>query len=512
MTRRSVRKAYDPVRPDAEAKERMLDHILSSASEMPPAGKDEPMKKRKIWRTLLIAAAIVLMACTAATAAELIRVHVESRDSFVSADGTIEFTMEIDEEVSGEYMPVLEVVPHQITPEEAERVAHTLFGDADFYEKTPDLPQVFTKDEIRRKIDRWSQYTTVEAVEELYGAWIGDGRAEEVVDLVESFIAEYEEKYKTAPEGDLYTPCDWTFKNESVYWHTEEELPYEDTSGYNDSIWAQLYVGDIPYAFCATNRDKEDFKVNSMYACISAGINPNGIDEEIFRARLCRTAEPTQAQLDAAMARAEAMLLEMDMGTWLIDQCFAKPLQISDDVTEYSICITAVPVLNGVPAVRVPQFYALRDAENPEASNYYYADVSFEFAPNGELLSFSMYSPVEIVDSVAYDGALPMERLLTHAKEHLTASNYGDYSYMPMVYTGDDELACRVAVTGLDYNLTRINKPGYEDRFYYVPGITLSGDVEYYEKGSGKVLLTKENTILLILNGTDGSVIDEAYN
>ena len=512
MTRRSVRKAYAPVRPDDAARERMLQNILSASSETPPAGKDGTMKKRKIWRTLLVAVAIVLMACTVAAAAELIRIPVQSEASFVSADGTIEFMMNIDEEVSGEFMPVLEVVPHQITPEEAKRVAYALFGEADFYEKIPDQAERYTKSEIRQKLDRWSQYTTVEAVQKLYGTWATDEKAEWVVELVESFIQEYEEKYETAPEGDLYTPCEWTFKNESVYWCTEEELPTADTSDYNDSIWAQLYLGDIPYTFSACNRDKEDFKVNTLSACISTGITPNGIDEEIFRARLCRTTEPAQEQLDAVKAKAEKMLADMDMGTWLVDGCYVETWQVSEDVTEYSIHVTAVPVLNGVPAVRVPQFYALRDAEDPTASNYYYADVEFDFAPSGQLMSFMMYSPIEIADSVEYDGVLPLDQLMTRAEEELTASNYGDYSFIPMVYSGDDELGCRITVTGLDYNLTRINKPGYTDRFYYVPGITLTGDVEYYEKGSGKVIDTFEKKTLLILNGTDGTVIDEEYN
>lgn len=511
MTRRSVRKAYAPVRPDEAAKARMLENILSASSETPPAGKDVPMKTRKIWRTLLVAAAIVLMACTVATAAELLRISVQSTDSFTSADGTIEFTMEIDEEVSGEYMPMLEVIPHQITAEEAKRVAYALFGDAEYYEQEPNRDANYSKSEIQHRIDRWSRYTTEEALQELYGSWMDSEQAADVLRIVESFIEKYKVKYETAPEENPHVPCDWTFKNASVYMIPADEIADTDLSDLNDNIEAQLYVDDIPYHFCASNRDKEDFKVNMLYATIATGITPNGIDEEIFKARLCRTAEPTQEQLDAAKAKAEAMLLEMDMGTWQIDQCALRTLEISESVTEYYIDVTAVPVLNGVPAVRVPQFYALRDAEDPTISNYFYADVGFEFAPNGELLSFMMYSPVEIVDSVNSGDVLSVETLLEKAKEYLTASSYGDYSYIPMAYSGDDRLLCRIDITGLDYNLTRINVPGYDDRFYYVPGITLTGDVEYYEEESGKVIHTMDQRTLIILNGMDGSVIEEEY-
>ncbi|MBQ7801137.1 MAG: hypothetical protein IJ375_02295 [Oscillospiraceae bacterium] len=470
------------------------------------------MKKRKIWRTLLVAAAIILMACTVATAAELIRVPVRSAETFGSADGTIEFTMNIDEEVSGEFMPVLEVAPHQITPEEAKRVAYALFGDTEYYEAEAAREENYSKSEIRQRLDRWSQYTTVEAVQELYGSWATEEKAQDVVEIVESFIQEYEELYETAPEDGTHIPCKWEFQSEAFYMLSADELADTDPGEWNSNIAAMISVDGIPFWFCASNRDKEDFKVNTLSACISTGITPNGIDEEIFRARLLRTQEPIQEQLDAAKAKAEKMLADMDMGTWLIDGCYVDTWQVSEDVTEYSIHVTAVPVLNGVPAVRVPQFYALRDAEDPTVSNYYYADVEFDFAPNGQLIDFTMYSPIEIVDSVEYDGVLSMDQLLEKAKDALTASNYGDYSYIPMVYSGTDELGCRVDVTGLDYNLTRVNKPGFTDRFYYVPGITLTGDVEYYEKGSSKVIETFEKETLLILNGTDGTVIDEAYN
>lgn len=502
MTRRSVRKAYEPVRPDEGARARMLHHILSSASEITPAGKDETMKKRKIFRTLLVAAIVVVMVCTVATAKDLIRIPVQNTDTFSSSDGTIEFTMMIDEEVSGEPMPMVEVVPHQITAEEAKRVAYAIFGEADYYEKVDNLAQFYTKAEIEQKLERWRQYTTREAVEALYGRWLSDS---DVVGLVEKFIDEYEQKLDTAPEEIPYTPCEWTFKNGSEYYYDYDSGVY-DPDDFNDQIWAQLYVGDIPYDFCASNRDKEDFKVNNIYAVVATGISPNGIDEEIFKARLLRTGKPTQAQLDAVKAKAEAMLAEMDMGSWRIDQCYVDELEISESVTEYTICVTAVPLLNGVPAVRVPQFTALRDAGDPTVKNYYYADVEFEFSPNGELWQFHMYSPIEIVDTVEGGETLAVDQLIDMAKEYLTSSTQTDYSFIPSIYSGDDTLRCRISVTDLNYNLTRTNLEGDTHRFCYVPGITILGTVEYYEEKSGEVLYTNECT-LLNLDGRDGSLI-----
>ena len=62
MKRRSVVKAYDPIRPDEAARERMLKNILSS--EISPAGKDERIMRKKMKPMVLvaiIAAAIMLM-------------------------------------------------------------------------------------------------------------------------------------------------------------------------------------------------------------------------------------------------------------------------------------------------------------------------------------------------------------------------------------------------------------------------------------------------------------------
>lgn len=497
MKKRSVQRAYENIRPDEEAKSRILQNILNS-SEIPPAEKDDTMKRRKGFRFIIVAAIIATLACTVVTAADMLRVPVQDNSVYLS-DNKVELLFDIDDEVSAEYMPMLEVKPHQITNEEAKRVAHVLFGDAAFYEKVANLKQYYTKAEIEQKLDRWSQYTTQESLGELYGKWMSDS---DVLELVNTFIERYQEKYKSAPEEIPYTPCEWTFKNGIAYYDDSSANP----ENFSDQIWAQLYVGDIPYDFCATNRDKEDFKVNSMYAVVATGISPNGIDEEIFKARLFRTQMPTQQQLDAVRAKAEAMLLQMDMGNWMIDQCYVDEKMISEEITEYRIIVTAVPVLHGVPVVRVPQFSALRDAENPIVKNYYYADVEFQFSPNGDLWLFDMQSPVEIVENLSIGETMSAQQLLDIAKGYLAECTPEDFSFIPSVYSGDDILCCRVYVNDLDYNLTRINKPGYTDRFYYVPGITVNGVVEYYEQNSGKVLWSEEST-LLNLDGRDGSII-----
>lgn len=59
MKKRSVQRAYQNIRPDEEAKARMLQNILLS-SEIPPAGKDDTMKHKKMRPMMLVAVVIVI--------------------------------------------------------------------------------------------------------------------------------------------------------------------------------------------------------------------------------------------------------------------------------------------------------------------------------------------------------------------------------------------------------------------------------------------------------------------
>ena len=66
MNRQKFRKAYESVRPDEEAQDRMLNHILLEASEIAPAGKDDTMKHKKM-RPMMLVAVIALVAAMTVT-------------------------------------------------------------------------------------------------------------------------------------------------------------------------------------------------------------------------------------------------------------------------------------------------------------------------------------------------------------------------------------------------------------------------------------------------------------
>lgn len=69
MKRKQIYDAFDTVRPDQAAKERMRSNILSQISDSQPAGKDVPMKKinkrRPLLAAAMIALALLLVGCAA---------------------------------------------------------------------------------------------------------------------------------------------------------------------------------------------------------------------------------------------------------------------------------------------------------------------------------------------------------------------------------------------------------------------------------------------------------------
>ena len=502
MKRRSVQKAFENIRPDEAAKNRMLRNILDS-SEIPLAEKNKPIKVRKIWRFVLVAVLMATLVGTAAIAEDLLKVPVKETAAFTSADGTIAFYLDIDNEVFGEVIPEVQVVPHFFTGEEAKHVATVLFGDAKFYEEEPYETVTFSKGEIQQKLERWKRYASVDALKELfpeysnYPEYIAD-----TLEVLNKFIAEYEERYVNAPNEIVHDPCRWELRNAIEYMFPQEEWEAYDTNDSNEEVNVRVITDGVHYTFCASQRDNETFRVNNISACIGDDVSPYNIDDAIRRAELCRTEEPTEEQLVVAKAKAENWLSQMQMGSWRVDECYSESY-IVGEFTEYRICVNAVPVFYGIPAMRREQISALRGREEGK-TYYYYTDINFEFAPNGELLYFHMYSPVDIVSSNYGDQMLSIEELMEIAKEKLIASSASNYGIFPEI---SNVIGCRITVRDVDYSLTRMTDQDTRQTFVYSLGASLSGDVEYYNMVSGQIVDVEENRVLLVLDALNGDIV-----
>lgn len=427
-------------------------------------------------------------------------------ESFTSTDGSVTFLLTVDQQVTAADMPVVEVKPHFFTEEDAKRAATALFGDANFYEQEPDEVNHLSKSEIQEKLQRWSQFTSEDALDELYGS-NAHGNA---IPVIQKFIQEYTELCETASVEGSHVPAQWQFRKGFEYFMLPDEiaeLPESELSTDNDEICLQTTVNDIPYAFSVSNRDQKDFKVNMLFAFIEGGMGPNNLDDVYFKFKVCQTPEPTQEQVDAIRKKAETILEEMDLGQWKVDRCYWEA-RWGYSSSQYIVHVDAVPVLNGMAAIRQPQLDNLRN-EDAYASNYYYTDVNFEFSANGDLVRLWMYSPLDIVETVNPNVAVQsFDDMMETAKQYLSYSDMYAYSFGPFVGNIDEDVNCTVTISQLDYNLMRVKVPNSDDHYYYVPGITLRGVVRYEGKNSGKLYYESvEPELLVAINGVDGSII-----
>ena len=418
-------------------------------------------------------------------------------DSFKSTDGKVDFTFQIHEEVPAGPMPVVEVVPHFLTGEEAKQAAYSLFGDVEMLEARPYFSETYSKEEIREKINRWSTYCTDDAITSLYGRPMANG-----ANVVRIYIDDYTHKLETAPETVVQDLCHWEYRESWKYAYTPEQVAAENIAiSVDDEINAEILVDRIPYLFTALTRDESDYQYNTFSAEPNYGPNPINIDNQILRAQVCQVSKPTQEQIETVRGKAQKILSDMGIGTWYIDGCEVQTTT-HGEVVEYEIVIQAAPTFSGFRAVRQPQIGGIKNTE-PFAQNYNMTEVVFHYAPDGTLLSFKMTAPVDELRVVNSNPAvLSVDALAERAKNHMQLSDAYTYGAV-----GKENLACRIDINHMDYGLSRIKVPNTDYNYYYVPSAIFYGTVEITDKTTGELFFYLENQAFLDLNAVDGSVI-----
>lgn len=412
---------------------------------------------------------------------------------FDSTDGSVHFTVTFDEELPKTSMPVVEVAPHFFTSEDAQNVAFALFGDATFYEAEAEMHPVYSKEEIRKKIERWST-----------GAASGS--------IADKFIQEYSLLMEEAPEENPHKLCDWQFKSEWYYFYGENE-EYKASDPGNDMICASVNVNDVPYRIRITTRNRSDFVINNIAVFPYDGASPGGIDESLFRDMLCDDVKPDEKKIDEIKEQAMDILFKMNLGDWEIDNCTIED-DGSSTKSRYTITITAVPVFEGTAALRTAQLSSLK-GKSEYASNYYYSNVEFEFSSGGNLLSFNMKSPVDVI-SVANPSVkvLEFDELVKIAENQLKLSDAYAYDILGAAEV-EKEIRSKVDIMDVSYGLIRIKKKNAENSYYYVPAMQFFGNSELYN-GKGELLadtysIWGKEASILELNAVDGSVIRVGY-
>ncbi|MDO5401050.1 MAG: DUF6034 family protein [Eubacteriales bacterium] len=419
-------------------------------------------------------------------------------NEFLSTDGNVEFQVNIDTCISNADMPIAEVSPHFLTGAECKKIAEIFLGDAVFYEKD----QVLSQGEIQQCLQRWIPYTDRDAMRDLLPP-TGESTIDWRIELLKKSVKAYSEAYESAPVENPHKLCEWVFRQDSYYSPILAEESSRNAYEENQSIQAIAYVNEIPYYFYASIRDSEDFKLSSLYMYpVEYALG----DKAMYIAELCRTEKPNNAQIEKIKTKADDMLKKMNLGEWQVDECYIE----TTERNEHIVHVNAVPKIQNVAVLRMPQLNNLK-SKAVFASNYYLTDARFRFTPNGDLLYFELQSPVDINQIVNDNVSVyPISELLESAKNTLSLSDIYAYDFNAIVDLCKEqqiELGCSVEINGLEYNLVRVKKPNTDASYYFVPGIILSGTIEYYNKATDELICCLEQRQLLAMNAVDGSII-----
>lgn len=442
--------------------------------------------------------------------------NIQCSDSFSSTDGSLEFTVNIEQALSTSAMPVVEVVPHKFLPEDVKRVANVLFEGAIFYEREPSKNPSYSKEQLQKTIARWSKYTNSTAMAEL----IMDRSNELIVDridLLKGYIDQYTEKLDTAPVDNPHTLCDWKFKKDSHYNNLEAEFFGGSTSDELDVIYSTVEAGNIEYIFTASTHDSADYKLNTIDVTLSSGVGPAEIDLMIYRAMLCRTLEPTDDQVLSISKKAQNMLNLMELGDWVVTNAYVETNDF-EDITEHVVVVEATPAFNGVAAIYGQN---TPGATAADTYNAYYpvSRAIFGFSANGTLVHFRMQSPVDVKEVKNPNVAtLSFEKLLETAKSNLILrdahAGYGVPADMVYMYeeASNEDLICKIEINSFTYGLARIDVANSNCNYYYVPTIVFKGNADYYGKDTGNLYISSSDykasdLNLLWINAIDGSII-----
>ncbi len=414
-----------------------------------------------------------------------------AEDSFMSLDGTVEYFFPSDSSFAVTNLPAVEVAPHEITAEEAARLADALFPGAAYSGYVFDAPR--TKADLQASMGRWRGYLTDGTLRDLFC------EDEDILADMEKVIGRWEEgfaeKLAAAPEKETRIPAQWAFRPDSEVW-----------AGGNpgtETIRVLVDCGEVEYSFCAANRTQDDFSVHMIYGSLENKSSPNNIDTLLQQYELCRSSRPTEAQLTVIMEKAQSALTALNVGEWKIDLCLVERLPRGLEEA-YIVTVKAVPVFQGNAAVRFAQLENMRN--NTEgAQHYYYSDASFSFAPNGTLLDFSVYSLVDVVDVRNSGETLSGDELLKVAKDRFAERGLAFYNGS---YPTDLGVSAKVYIDRMTYGLVRIEiENGITYR--YLPALCIDGHVELYDE-YGKIFYestTDGLTRMLVLNAVDGTDI-----
>lgn len=440
---------------------------------------------------------------------ETLHGQIQLTEDFTSTDGSVKFHMAINQSLSTEKMPVVEVVPHKITTADIQRVAKALLGDVEFYEREPSQNPKFSKSQYQEMLARLIPYSNLEAMTELVGPSAG-----ETLELVKNLISFITKAMETAPEEDPHVLCDWELKKERFYNNGSLDIGSRPLEEDDDWLVATATKNQMGYTYMVIARDQEDYRLNRFSIQLGGATVDPSLDRKIYWSNLCRTGKPSPEQLRQVEEQVMNIVENMELGQWKIARTRIESYRSAAE-PEYMVRVDLVPVLNGIPAVY--------GQGNPEMSEDYtgaYAltQASFLMSANGDIIDMELDSPIEVKSVINKNVAtLPFCQLIERAQQHLSLSDAGNYGMSDALITMfekeyQEEIACIVDISQIEYSLSRVLVKDTTESYYYAPVLVFRGNVLYQGMSTGTIYYDYADygvglDTLLWINAVDGSII-----
>lgn len=433
------------------------------------------------------------------------------RDEFSSTDGSVTFHIDIEKGVIEDSKKVIEVAPHFLTSDDIRRVAESLLGNVNFYERRPsDNPQ-YSKSQYLQMINRLAAYANEKSLTEL----MGESGAATYLEYIQDFIDIWNNKLESAPENDPRILTDWSLKKERHYNNSDVEIANHLAEDEGDVLYVNAEKNGIEYNLSVITKQNTEYKINRLNLNLTEGLNLYPVDMAIYRSMLCRTEPPTQEQIDAASNKAQEMLDKMELGSWSIANAKVESKQIGD-TEEYVIQVVAAPVICGTIATLGQHMGNYQDAY---VATYGMTYAEFLFSANGDLVYFNLDSPIDIIETRNENvETFSADELIARVKQHMSLSDSDAYglpeeSRIPLEDTKGERILCNVTLSEAEYGMGRVPIANTDDHYYYIPVLILKGDVEYIGEKSGQCyyanhrIVSEEAPALVWINAVDGSII-----
>lgn len=408
-------------------------------------------------------------------------------DTFQSADGTVEFSFHIDQELPTKDLRILEAALRPVTGEDAKKLAEVVFPECTFYDQEPQTSQVYSREEVERNIELYTKYSDLSALTELYG---GEARDYSI------HIAEYREIWKKrlekAKEENPHEICQWEFKPDMYYY----DIDQRDANNYWNVIYSETRKGDVVYGLNVFRSSEPGRQVQKL----DIGVSGELLSHQLGWYTLCHGDEPNETQIEKAKERAQDILDRLDVGRWKVTEAEAGYSRLANG----SYIIVKAEML--LDDFQVPFITGIEDG-------WWLSNAYMGLTVDGEMVDFGLVLPMELKSTVTdRPNLLSLDTLLAKTKEKLTdttASDQFGHNLFPLhieEQKAGESLVCQVDVTKLEYTMARMKAPDDAETFYFYPVLTFHGTADYYGKDSGICHVTTEESPLFSISALNGEM------